>query len=172
MRSHPPLNNTRLRTLRSRRAMTLLELVVSMGLLALIMVPVVSLLGTSYKVMNRGSDQAEGSYARHVGLDAAAMLLSDSQNIIDSSTTHVTVGLSSGLQGRLSFSRGELLWQINGGSPQLLARGLSGARFSVGTAAGATAVAGQLLKLELATRTTSDLSDQWSSTELWIRPTI
>ncbi len=155
----------------SRVAMSLLELIVSMGLLSLIMVPVVSLLGTSYKVMNASSDRQSGNYTRQVALDSVAVRLAGSSQILSSSSSQVTALLSDGSQGRLSFSRGELTWETPLGVETLIA-GLSNARFSVGAIPGASLPAGELFLIEVASRGPGEPQETWSSTQIWIRPLL
>ncbi len=154
---------------RLRRALSLLELVVSMGLLALIMVPVISLLGTSYKVMNASSERAEGSYARQSALDAIGMNLRGCTQVLDAQAEELVVLTADGNKTRLSFSRGELLLETALGQ-QSLTTGLSGIRFSVGAKSGAPPAAGELILVEVASRGPSEPTETWSSTQLWIRP--
>ena len=156
---------------RKRSAMSLLELIVSMGLLSLIMVPVVSLLGTSYKVMNASSDRQAGSYTRQVALDSVVYRLAGSTQVLDAGTDHITVLLADGDKARLSFGGGELFWETSFGVESLIA-GLSNARFSVGAGPGATALAGELFLIEVASRGPGEPQETWSSTQIWIRPAI
>ena len=154
-----------------RTAMTLLELIVSMGLLALIMLPVISLLATSYKVMNASNARQDGSYARRTALDAASSLLREGVAVTAIGQNHVEVLFPSGSLGRLDYARGEMSWSV-GGVREVVARGLADLQFSVGTSAGARPVAGKLILLEVATRGINEPTDSWSSTQIWIRPAI
>ncbi len=157
--------------IRHRRALSLLELIVSMGLLSLIMVPVVSLLGTSYKVMVASSDRQAGSYTRQVALDSVAYRLNGSTQVLAADAAELDVRLADGNTARLSFNRGELLWETSFGVETLVA-GLSNARFSVGASKGASPLAGELFLIEVASRGPDEPRETWSSTQLWIRPTL
>lgn len=154
----------------TRHGMTLMELVVSMGLLAMIMLPVIGLLGTTYKVYNSSSERYNGSYARQTALDTTAMLLSGASDATTASN-RVDVRFENGTSGRLSYSRGQLIWNFAGTS-QVLVNGLTRARFTLGAAPGASPTAGELLLLEVASQSREEPVETWSSTRIWIRPTI
>ena len=160
----------RIRLTPNRHGMTLLELIVSMGLLSMIMLPVIGLLGTTFKVYNSSSERYNGSYTRQTALDTTAMLLAGAE---DATTTSngVDVRFANGTTGRLSYSNGQLTWDFAGTS-QVLVTGLTGARFTLGAAPGAPPTAGELLLLEVASQSPDEPVETWSSTRIWIRPTI
>lgn len=168
--SRSPLSKSRQHRTR-RRGLSLLELVVSMGLLTILMLPVVGLLATSYKVYNASSQRHDGNYARQTALDAAEHVLRGAEQVVAVSRGSVNVRFADGTVGRLAYSRGRLTWTA-GGASQTLADHLSDASFSVGTAAGASPSAGELLLVELATRGAGEPSDTWSNTRIWIRPLL
>ncbi len=158
--------------LQKRRAgVSLAELTVAMGLCAIIMLPVIGLLGTSHKVYSASSTRSGGDGARRAGLDAVSLRLADAVRIVSANSTAVRVQFPSGAVGVLSYGGGRLVWRLGAIREDLVA-GLSNARFSVGSAAGAGPVAGELLLVELASRSGSEPNDSWSSTQVWIKPTI
>jgi prepilin-type N-terminal cleavage/methylation domain-containing protein len=165
----------RTRTLRTRtqrtRGFSLVELVIAMGLLAIIMMPIIALMATSYKVYNASSTSRDGTYVRQVALDAAAIRLSATNRVLGAGTNYVDVRTAAGTTARLSYTGGTLVWRENGVN-QVLVQDLSNARFSVGAAAGATATAGELILLEVGSRRPGEPVETWSSTRLWIKPTI
>ncbi len=153
------------------RAMSLIEVVISMGLLAVVMLPIIGLMATSRKVMIAGDTSRSGDYARQTSLDAAIFRLRSAQQVVDSGSNYVDVITGTGTTGRLSVSGGRLLW-TEAGVQQTLATGLSSANFTFGTASGAPATAGTLLMLEVATQASAEPMPHWSSATIWIKPTI
>jgi len=154
-----------------RRGLSLLELTVSMGLLALIMVPVISLLATSYKVMGASSARQSGAYARHAALDAVGWRLTGSVQVVSALPQRLLLRQEDGTLATLRIFRDELRWETGLGVETLMA-GLSNARFSVEAVAGSPPAAGELLLLEVATRAAGEPQETWSSTHFWIRPAI
>lgn len=151
--------------------MSLIEVVISMGLLAVVMLPILGLMATSRKVMIAGDTSRSGDYARQTALDVAIVRLRSAQQVVDSGSNYVDVLTGSGTTCRLSVSNGRLLW-TEAGIQQTLATGLSSANFTFGTAPGATPTAGTLLMLEVATQAPSEPVPHRSSTTIWIKPTI
>lgn len=150
---------------------SLLELVISMGLLAVIMLPVISLMATSHKVYTASSHRHDGDYARRTALDAAGRVTQGAQTIVATGANYVDLQFPSGELGRLSFNGAGLTWTA-AGTTQLLAIGLTQGRFSVGVAPGANSTAGGLLLVEVASRQAGEPQDSWSSAQFWIRPPI
>lgn len=150
---------------RLRRAFSLIELVVAMSLLMVLMLPVIGLLSTSYKVYNASSTRAGGDGSRRAALDALSLRLQSAVRTTAAASNAVTVQLANGSTARLSYAGGRLFWR-EGGVTQTLVAGLSNARFSVGAATGATATAGELLLVEVATRATNEPAESWSSTRI------
>ena len=172
MNQHNVKRMTRERSRRTQQpGLSLVELVVSMGLMSLIMMPVIGLMATSYKVYNASSTTLDGGYARQVALDSAAMRLQFAQRVLAVGTNFGDVQMASGATARLSISGTQLTW-TEGGTTQILVSGLSSARFSVGAAGRATATAGELLLIEVGSRAPGDPLETWSSTQLWIKPTL
>jgi hypothetical protein len=155
----------------ARRGLSLLELTVSMGLLALIMVPVISLLSTSHKVMGASSAKQSGAYARHAALDAVGWRIAGSVQVVSALPQRLVLRQADGTVATLRLSRDELQWETGLGTESLIA-GLSNARFSVGAVAGSPPAAGQLFLFEVATRAPGEPEETWSSTQFWIRPAI
>ncbi len=156
---------------RKRRGLSLVELVVSMGLMSLIMLPIIGLMATSYKVYNAGCTSRDGAYARQVALDAINLRLRNARNVVNATSGFLEVQLLNGGTATLEFVAGGLDW-TESGIRQTLASGLTSARFNVGAGSGATPVAGDLLSIEVATKTSAEPVETWSSTTLWLRPTI
>ena len=154
-----------------RPGLSLVELVVSMGLLSILMLPIIGLLATSHKVYNASNVRHDGNYARHIALDAVAARMGSAVRVVSANPSQIDVQLASGAVGRLTYSRGVLAWRV-GTSVEVLARGLANARFSVGAVAGAGPAAGELVSVEVATRGTGEPADTWSSTNVWVKPTI
>jgi hypothetical protein len=159
------------RASRVRRGLSLLELTVSMGLLALIMIPVISLLSTSHKVMGASSTRQSGAYARHAALDAVGWRLTGCVQVVSSFPQRLVLRQADGSTATLRFSRGELQWETGLGVESLII-GLSNARFNVSAVSGSTIAAGELFLLEVATRGAGEPHETWSSTQYWIRPAI
>lgn len=159
------------KSIRSRHGFSLVELVIAMGLLSIIMMPIIALMATSYKVYNASSTSRDGNYLRQVALDAAAMRLQSANRVLAASPNFVDVRTASGTTARLFYSGGRLIWRESG-VDQVLVQDLSNARFSVGAAAGATAAAGDLILLEVGSRRPGEPVESWSSTRLWIKPII
>lgn len=155
----------------ARRGLSLLELTVAMGLLSIVMLPTISLLATSHKIYNSQNVRHDGDYLRMTALDAAVQRLHGAEKIVQLESDYVEVVFASGVFGVLAFERGDLIWKTSVGS-ELLARGLSGAKLDVGTAAGATAEAGQVLLVYLGSRGVGEPTETWSSERVWIRPAI
>lgn len=158
-----------------RKAMTLLELVVSMGLLAVIMLPLIGLMGTTYRVYAASSDRQEGSYLRTSALDACVHLLRDAESIVAASPTRLQVKLSTGAIGELSFGRKRLVWKQTGAA-QVLAIGLANAKFST-TRVPAGRLdpdqsIGSLVQLKFSSQRAGEPNESWSTTSVWVRPTI
>lgn len=158
-------------TLKTRRGFSLVELVIAMGLLAIIMMPIIALMATSYKVYNASSTSRDGTYLRQVALDSAAIRLQNTNRVVAAGTNFVDVQTATGATARLSYSAGRLYWR-EGGVNHVLVQDLSNARFSVGAASGATPAAGDLLLLEVGSRRPGEPVETWSSTRFWIKPTI
>ncbi|MEZ6136913.1 MAG: prepilin-type N-terminal cleavage/methylation domain-containing protein [Pirellulaceae bacterium] len=155
---------------RKRAGLSLVELVISMGLLSLMMLPVIALMATSYKVASASTTSRDSAYARHVALEVAALRLQYADQVVATGSNFIDVRLPTGT-GRLSYAGGRLNWRF-GSLNEVLAQGLSNARFSVGAAPGANPEAGELLLIELGTRPTGAPTEVWSSTQIWIKPTI
>ncbi|MCA9242042.1 MAG: hypothetical protein KDA37_17650 [Planctomycetales bacterium] len=143
--------------------MTLLEVVVAVGLLALIMVLMVSLLTTSSNVLQASQGRHERGYA----LEAAAALLRGAE-AAQVATTRLRAQFATGQVGNLAFDArtGNLTWEIDG-STQILVRDLAAARFSVEPQSD-----GQLIRLAVATRAARAGPELWSHVVVWIRPHI
>ena len=155
----------------SRRAISLVEVVVSLGLLAAIMLPVAGLMATSHKVFQAGQVAHDAAYVRQTALDAARIRLQGCQRVVAVASQHVDLLTAAGTTARLTFVAGRLQWS-EGGAVQVLASGLTAARFNVGTAAGANVTAGSLLMIEVATQRPGEPNPHWSTTTVWIRPSI
>lgn len=153
-----------------RRGLSLLELVVSMGLLSLLMVPVVGLLSTSLKVYTASNDRFDGDYARQTALDGSTYLIRDGVAVVAHSPTSLEIRFASGSVGQLRYDRGQLTWTI-GSARQLLSSSLTDARFSVINSA-TDPTAGELIKLEFASQSSTEPTARWSTTQVWIRPLI
>ncbi len=154
-----------------RRGLSLVELVVSMGLLSLMMLPIVGLMATSFKVYNAGNTSRDGAYARQVALDAVSFRLKGSRQVVRARSGYLEVRLLNGTTAALELVDGGLYW-TEGGARQMLATGITHARFSAGTGSGATTSAGELLLIEVASQASTEPVEKWSSTTLWLRPTI
>lgn len=158
-------------TVCQRRGVSLIEMVVSMGLLSVIMLPVISLLATSHKVFSASSARHDGNYLRHTSLDGASRVLAGAESVVAISSRSVEVQFSTGATGELAFGAGRLIWTF-GGTAQELADGLSDARFTVSIAPGAPSVAGEIVRLEVASQSVGEPQANWSSTQVWVRPAI
>ncbi len=148
-----------------------MELVVSMGLLAIIMVPIVGMLSTTHKVYNSQNDRAGQEYTRQIALDATSFLLRGASGIVRVPTRPVQLKLSHGGTATLEFTRGQITWTV-GGSRQIVAQGLTDVRFTDLTNRRADTDAGRLLRIEVASRSTTQTRDVWSTTTNWIKPAI
>jgi hypothetical protein len=155
----------------NRHALSMVEVVLSLGLLSVIMIPIVGLMATSQKIMSAGQASRSGAYTRQTALDAAVVRLQSARRVLRTGSQHVDVLTASGTTARLSFSAERLLW-IEGGVRQVLASGLTQVRFGSGAAPGASPTAGSLMSLELATQAPTEPAAQWSGTTVWIKPII
>jgi len=159
------------RLLRMRRGLSLVELVVSMGLLSLMMLPIVGLMATSYKVFNAGNTSRDGAYARQVALDAVSYRLQGARQVVRARSGYLEVRLLNGTTAALELTAGSLFW-TEAGARQMLATGITNARFVAGTSTGATTSAGELVLIEVASQASTEPVEKWSTTTLWLRPTI
>jgi hypothetical protein len=137
----------------------------------MIMVPVVGLLSTSYQVMQSNSSLGDGAYVRHSTLDAVDTIIRQAAQVTHVATNRLSVRFSNGATGELTYTSGELRWSLSGAPATAIARGLSTARFSVVTANGSPAVAGELIRVQVATRSSDDI-ERWSNSQIWIRPAL
>ena len=154
-----------------RTGLSLVELVVSMGLLSLIMLPVVGLLATSFKVYNAGCTSRDAGYARQVALDAIAFRIQAADRVINTTTTLLRLQLISGGTAELGFVNDAVTWTV-GGKTEVLASGISDAKFSMGSAAGAAPTAGDLVRVEVASKVVTEPLEKWSSTTFWVHPML
>lgn len=154
-----------------RSGLSLVELVVSMGLLSLMMLPIIGLMATSYKVFNAGNTHRDGAYARQVAMDAIGVRLQGAAEVLRISPGYLEVRLSGGAAAELELAGGSLFW-TEAGDRQMLATGITNARFTAGTSAGDSTSAGELVLVEVASQANSEPVEKWSSTTLWLRPTI
>ncbi len=166
----------------ARHGISLVELLVATALMSLLMVPMFGTLKASLRMNETGAMRQGGSYTRQVALEAISARMLGSTQLLELRDQSLTVLQSSGMKARLSVEQSSsnrdrvcLVWEDGVSKPQVLVDDLYYVSFrETGKPGkyGAADPAGSLIWVDVVTVDPRETEKQWSSTQIWIHPTL
>lgn len=151
---------------RNRTGLTLLESVISMGLLSAIMLPVAAVMSTSYQVYTSGVNHGTTAGVRASAQAVVCDKLRQAVSVTQLRSDRLDVRMQDGSTARLSRSGDQLRWR-NTGPPEALAVGVSGLQFELAGVNSADPRVGTLVKMTVETNAGGRASV--SQSLLWVR---
>lgn len=152
-----------------RSGMSLVELVMSMGLLAMIMMPIIALMSSTFHIYESTQSRQTGALSRHSCLDVLAERCGSATAVRSVGRSSVVFEMRDGSTARCFLRRGVMNWR-QGGVTEPLVAGLNSLSFSLVDQTATSA--GSLLQVKATTQPDPEVAAKTSTTTLWIRPAI